>query len=186
MEQLTIEQIIDNTTTRMTSAIDNLKNRLKKLRTTVANPLEISDIPVEYYGQKTPLSHVSNISVPESNQFLIKPYDPNSIKDIIHALNKFNNKYNPVEDNKSIRIIFAPLTNDARKQIVKELKDICEHERVAIRNIRRDEISDIKSLEHINDDDAHLLKNKIQEVTDHYINIIHELYLQKEKSILSI
>lgn len=184
---ITIEEIMAATEEKMKDCvINNFENKLKKLRTTIANPLEISDIKIDSYGESTPLSHLANISIPEANQFLITPYNKSLIKDIIKTLHEYNHKYNPVEDKGNIRIALQPLTEDSRKKIIKELHELQEHFKIAIRNIRRTELGDTKKLEHINDDEIHLLKNRIQQITDKYIENINILTKKKEHVILTI
>ena len=140
---------------------------------------------VEYYGSMTPLKQLATISVPEARQLLIKPFDKGCLKDIEKAILASNLGYNPGNDGETIRIIIPELTEERRKEYVKEAKTLSEEAKIALRNIRQDANNDIKRLE-IPEDDQKRSQEKVQELINKYNKIIDEKLKIKEEELMSI
>ena len=144
---------------------------------------------VEYYGTPTPINQVSSVSVPEARQILIQPWDMSILKAIERAIIEANLGINPQNDGKCIRLVFPELTEERRKDIVKEIKELTENTKVLIRNIRREAIDIIKKEEknkEISEDDLKKGEEEIQKVTDKFVKIAEEKYEKKCKEIMTI
>jgi ribosome recycling factor len=144
---------------------------------------------VDYYGTPTPLSQVANISVPEARLILVQPWDKGMIKNIEKAIQKSDQGYNPSNDGNVVRVIIPALTEETRKDIVKNVKVIAEHARVSIRNLRRDANEHSKKAlkEHkMSEDQEKQLLDEIQKLTDEYTKEINTLLEKKEKDLLEI
>ena len=128
---------------KMEKALQNLEKRFATVRAGRANPSSLDGVMVEYYGSMTPLKQLATISVPEARQLLIKPFDRGSLKNIEKAILTSNLGYNPGNDGETIRIIIPELTEERRKELVKQVKALAEEAKVAIRNIRREGIEDV-------------------------------------------
>src|SRR5574344_2431729 len=161
------EMIILELNEKMDKAISTLEKRFTTVRAGRANPSSLEGIMVEYYGSMTPLKQLATISVPEARQLLIKPFDKGCLKDIEKAILASNLGYNPGNDGETIRIIIPELTEERRRELVKQVKAIAEEARVAIRNIRRDALDDIKKSNPAEDEEKRLEK-EIQDTVDKY------------------
>jgi len=184
-----MQNIIKNGEERMEKAIQALTNELNLIRTGRANPAILNNIQVAYYGVPTPLNQIASISVPEATQLVIKTFDKSILKDIEKAIQTSDLNLVPQSDGTVIRIKFPPLTEERRKEIAKEVKTIAENARVAIRNIRRDLLENVKKLEkdgEISEDDMKRESEKIQKLTDKYIEEVDKLAKAKEKQIMEI
>ncbi len=182
-----IEEVYQDTKSRMGKTISALENELKRLRTGRASTSLLDGIRVNYYGTPTPLNQMATISVPESRLITIQPWDVSVIKDIEKAILKSDLGLTPSNDGKLIRIAIPPLSEQRRKELVKVVHKICEEHKVAIRNVRRDANEFIKGMKkegEIGEDDAFRAQEQIQKITDEYIARIDALYKEKEKEIL--
>ena len=182
-----IESIYEETRERMTKSETALRNELKRVRTGRASLSLLDGIRADYYGTMTPLNQMSSLSIPESRLITIQPWDVSMIKEIEKAILKSDLGLTPSSDGKIIRISIPPLTEERRKELVKVVNKICEEHKVAIRNIRRDSNELIKSLKkdgEISEDDAFRAQDRVQKITDEYINLIDDIYKEKEKEIL--
>ena len=144
-------------------------------------------IKVDYYGEKTPLSQVATVSIPEARMVVIQPWDKTLITEIEKAILKSELGLNPSNDGKVIRISIPPLTADRRKELVKQAKNIAEQYRVSIRNIRRDGNEDLKKLQKdgtITEDDLKTKEDELQKSTDKFIQEINKIFEDKEKEIM--
>ena len=170
-------------------SIENFTDQLKKIRTGRASASVLDGVMVNYYGTPTPLNQVGSVSVPEARMIVIQPWDKSMIAEIERAIQKAGLGFNPSSDGNVVRIAIPPLTEETRKQIVKEVKDIAEHARVSIRNLRRDANEHLKkalkSHEISEDDEKHAL-DEIQKDTDNFIKEIDTILEKKEKEILEI
>lgn len=171
---------------KMGGTIENLKTNLKTLRTGRANPAILEGINVEYYGDKIALLQIAAVSVPEPRQLLIKPYDKNDLKSIAAAINASNLGLVPNNDGSAIRLVIPPLTEDRRREIVKQGKKYAEECKVVIRNIRREYMDLVKADEESSEDVIKRLEKEIQEVTDEQIKLVDSLMQEKEKEIMAI
>lgn len=172
---------------RMSKAIDALKKDLASVRTGRASLALLDGIMVNYYDTLTPLQQLASLSIPESRQIAIQPWDTKIIPEIEKAILKSDLGLTPTNDGKTIRINIPPLTEERRKQLVKAVKKKAEETKVAIRNIRRDIIDDLKKMEkekHLSEDDVKRSQDEIQKITDLYINKVDEVLSFKEKEIM--
>ncbi|MGB9716330.1 MAG: ribosome recycling factor [Thermodesulfovibrionales bacterium] len=184
-----IQELKRKTSDRMSSAIDSLKREFASIRTGRASLALLDGIMVNYYGSLTPLQQLASLSIPESRQIAIQPWDPKIIPDIEKAIMKSDLGITPVNDGRIIRINIPPLTEERRKQLVKVVKKKAEDARVAIRNIRRDTNEEIKRLEkekHLSEDDVKRFQEEIQKLTDSFIAKVDEILNHKEKEIMEV
>ena len=173
----------------MKKSVAALAQEYSALRTGRATAALFDKIKVDYYGQETPLSQVASVSIPEARLVVIQPWDKTLLAPIERAILKSELSLNPNNDGKLLRINFPPLTEDRRKELAKSSKNTAEQSRVAIRNIRREAIDEIKKLQKsgdISEDEQKDLENKTQKMTDSYIAQINDLATDKEKEILEI
>jgi len=184
-----IEEVKEEAKEKMGKSISSLKSELKKIRTGRASLSLLDDIKVEYYGTMTPLNQLATLSVPESRLITIQPWDVSSVNSIEKAILKSNLGLTPSNDGKIIRIAIPPLTEERRKDIVKQVNKMCEDYRVAIRNIRRDANDMLKQLKKDGDaseDDVFKAQEDVQKLTDEHIKQVDDIYKEKEKEILEL
>jgi ribosome recycling factor len=182
-----IESIYQETRESMGKAISSLENELKRVRTGRASLSILDGIRVDYYGTLTPLNQMASLSVPESRLILIQPWDVSVIRDIEKAILKSDLGLTPMNDGKLIRISIPPLTEERRKDLVKVVNKMSEDYKVSVRNIRRSSNELLKSLKKdgdISEDDAFKAQDQVQKITDELIELIDDLYIEKEKEIL--
>lgn len=174
---------------RMKGAVQALAEDLAGIRTGRASPALVERLLVEYYGTLTPLVQLASISVPESRTLLIKPFDASSLKAIERAILTSDLGLTPNNDGKSIRLNLPPLTEERRRELVKVVHHRVEDARVAVRNIRRDAIKDLRDFEEeklISEDELKRGEEALQKLTDHYIEELNRLGQQKEKEIMEV
>jgi ribosome recycling factor len=181
-----IQFLLDSTKERMENAIHHLKETFTHIRAGKANPVMLSAVLVNYYGAKTPLSQVANISVPDAMTLSIQPWEKSIISDIEKGILEANLGLNPSNNGESIIISIPALTEERRKDLVKQAKTEGENAKIGIRNIRKDANSGIKKIENISKDLEKDTEEKIQQLTDKFIKTIDEVVLQKEKEILTV
>jgi ribosome recycling factor len=170
---------------RMKKTLKALKDEFNTIRTGRASASLFDKVNVEYYGTPTPLNQVANISIPEARLIVIQPFDKNALGDIEKAIQTSELSLNPNNDGKVIRINIPPLTEERRKELVKQAKNIGENSRVSIRNIRRDTNDAIKKGEFTEDEQKKGM-DEIQKLTDQYIKDIGAVIDDKEKEIMEI
>jgi len=174
---------------RMTRSIEVLKKDFASIRTGRASLSLLDGIFINYFDTQTPLQQLATLSIPESRQITIQPWDQKIIPDIEKAILKSDLGLTPSNNGKIIRIIIPPLTEERRKQLVKAVKKKAEESKVAIRNIRRDTNDELKKLEkenHLSEDEAKKLHDEVQKVTDTYIAKVDEVLKHKEKEIMEV
>jgi len=174
---------------KMTKSLAALQDDFNTIRTGRASASLFDKIRVDYYGQKTPLSQVGTISIPEARLVVIQPWDKSLLGEIEKAIQMSELSVNPNNDGKVIRINIPPLTEERRKEYVKVAKNMAEQSRVAIRNIRREANDDLKKQQksgEISEDDEKRLADEVQKMTDSYIEKINGLLETKEKEILEV
>lgn len=179
------EMIILEVTDNMDKTMENLNKRFATVRAGRANPSSLDGVFVDYYGSMTPLKQLATISVPEARQLLIKPFDKGSLGAIEKAILAANLGYNPGNDGETIRIIIPELTEERRKELVKQVKAICEDAKVSIRNIRRDGLEDVKKAE-LPEDEAKGMEKDIQDLVNEYNKKIETMLKEKEQELLAI
>ena len=174
---------------RMQKAVAYYEESLAEIRAGRANPAILNKISVEYYGVSTPINQVAGISVPEARSIVIQPWDASILKDIEKAIIASDIGLNPNNDGRMIRLNFPELTEERRKELVKEIKKISEDSKVVIRNIRRDGIDEFKTKQknnEITEDDLRVAEEQIQKLTDKYVGLIESSCSDKEKEIMSV
>ena len=182
-----IETLFDETKQNMEKRVEALKQELTRLRTGRASLSLLDGIKVNYYGTPTPLNQMASLAVPESRLITIQPWDNTVMGEIEKAILKSELGLTPMSDGKLIRIAIPPLTEDRRKELVRVVRKTVESFRVAIRNIRRESNEDLKELKKdgtISEDEAFKAQEKIQKITDEYIERIDQIGSAKEKEIL--
>ena len=178
----------ENTEERMEKTIASLKDSLNTIRTGRANAAIFDKVRVDYYGTKSPLNQVATIQIPEARSVIIQPFDKSLITEIEKAIQVADLGFNPSNDGKVNRITIPALTADRRKELVKQAKTIAENSRTAIRNIRRDGNDDLKKQQKdgtLTEDGLKTETDKLQKLTDKYIEEINKIYDAKEKEILN-
>ncbi len=184
-----MNELIKNTEERMNKTIGVLERDYKAVRAGRANASVLDRITVDYYGVPTPIQQMAAISIPEPRVLMIQPWGASSMKDIEKAILVSDIGINPQNDGRVIRLSFPPLTEERRKEIVKEVKKLAEESKVAVRNTRRDALEKLKGLKKSNaitEDDESNGEKKIQKLTDNACKEIDELAIAKEKEILEI
>ena len=174
---------------RMSKTIENLKEEYATIRAGRANPHLLDRLRVDYYGQLSSLQAVANISVPEARVIQIQPWESKMIKEIEKVIMASDLGLTPNNDGKVIRLIFPELTEERRKELVKDVKKRAENTKIAIRNIRRDANDSFKKMEkasEISEDEQKLLENESQELTDSFISEIDAVMEEKSKEILTV
>ena len=174
---------------KMKKTLGVLENQLSEIRAGRANPKVLDRIQVSYYGAMSPINQVANIMVPEARMITIQPWDASLLKEIEKEIQKSDLGINPTNDGKVIRLVFPELTEERRKELVKDIKKIAEDTKVAIRSIRRDGIEEFKTKQknsEITEDDLKSAEDKIQKLTDKYVAEIDSACANKEKEIMSV
>ncbi len=179
------DMIILEVTDNMDKTMENLNKRFSTVRAGRANPSSLDGVYVDYYGSMTPLKQLATISVPEAKQLLIKPFDKGSLGAIEKAILAANLGYNPGNDGETIRIVIPELTEDRRRELVKQVKSICEDAKVSIRNIRRDGLEDVKKAE-LPEDEAKGMEKDIQDLVNEYNKKIEVMLKEKEQELLTV
>ena len=183
-----LELIMDDTESTMQKAISHLETELVKIRAGKANPTMLDGITVDYYGSPTPISQVANINIMDARTISILPWERNMLQPIERAIIASNIGMNPQNDGVNIRLYLPPLTEERRREMFKRASGEGEHSKVAIRNIRREAIEEVKKLQKdgLSEDVAKDTEKNIQEVTDRYIILVDKHLTAKEKEIMSI
>ena len=177
--------IINNAEENMISAINHLEGELAKIRAGKANPIMLKNIFVDYYGNQTPLNQVANVNTPNNQTISIQPWEKSLLDEIEKSIVNSNLGFNPVNNGESIIINIPPLTEERRVELTKVAKSESDSAKVTIRNIRQDSNQKIKSLD-ISEDLKTNNEIDIQELTDKYTKIIDDMFLSKEKDILTL
>ncbi len=174
---------------KMLKTLDNLEEEYQGIRAGRANPHILDRITVDYYGTPTPLQQVGNISVPDPKCIVISPWEAKMVKEIERAINASDIGINPTNDGKSIRLVFPDLTEERRKDLVKDVKKKGEESKVAIRNIRRDGIDAFKKIAkagEVSEDEGKDLEDEMQKLTDKYIAEIDKKVDAKSKELMTV
>ena len=174
---------------RMDKTVEVLKQNLSEVRAGRANPAILNKVSVEYYGTPTPINQVAGVSVPEARLIVIQPWDASILKDIERAILASDIGINPNNDGKVIRLAFPELTEERRKELVKDIKKMAEESKVAVRAIRRDGIDKAKAMQknsEITEDELRGAEDNIQKLTDKKIEEIDKVLADKEKEILTV
>ena len=184
-----INEIHNDANDRMNKTLASLENDFSKIRAGRAHPSLLEQIQVEYYGTLVPISQVSNITTEDSRTLKVTPWEKDMVGPIEKAVMTSDLGLNPNSIGQVIRIPLPPLTEERRKELVRVVRDEAEHARVAVRNIRRDAISDYRELlkeKEISEDETHRAEENIQKITDQHIGLIDKSLSDKENSLLEI
>ncbi|OCC16043.1 Ribosome recycling factor [Dissulfuribacter thermophilus] len=179
--------VLDEASKKMDKAIAAFEKELTRVRTGRATPALLDGITVDYYGTQMPINQVASISVPESRQLVIQPWDVNVLPELEKAILKSELGLTPNNDGKVIRVSIPPLTEERRKELVKLVNKMAEESRVAIRNVRRDYMEKFKKMKkdkEISEDEMFKLQDELQKVTDSHIEKIDNIRGEKEKEIM--
>lgn len=172
-------------TEKMDKAIEALEKRFATVRAGRANPSSLDGISVDYYGSMTPLKQLATISVPEARQLLIKPFDKGALKDIEKAILASNLGYTPNNDGETIRIIIPELTEERRRELVKQVKALSEDTKVTVRNLRREALEDVSKCE-LPEDQEKGMEKDIQDTVNEYNKKIDNKLKEKEQELLTV
>lgn len=185
----TQKEVYDNLKENLEKVITHLNVEYSSIRAGRANPKILDRVLVDYYGTPTPLYQMANISVPEPRMLVISLWDTSMIKDVVKAINEANIGINPNDDGKVIRLVFPILTEERRKELVKQTKKIAEDVKVSARNERRDALDKIKQLKKdnlITEDMEKASGVEIQKILDDYVAKIDKIAGEKEKEVMSV
>lgn len=174
---------------RMEKAVGAYERNLSEIRAGRANPAVLNKVKIDYYGVPTPISQVAGVSVPEARLIVIQPWDASVLKEIEKAILASDIGINPNNDGKVIRLAFPELTEERRKELVKDIKKMAEEAKVAVRSVRRDGIDEFKTKQknsEITEDDLKVAESEIQKLTDTKIADIDAILEKKEKEVMSI
>ena len=183
-----LELILEDTEDSMKKAISHLEIELTKIRAGKATPSMLDGINVEYYGAPSPISQIANISILDARTISIQPWEKNMLQAIERAIMQANIGITPQSDGVQIRLFLPPLTEERRKELFKKASGEGENSKVAIRNIRRDGIEQIKKLQKdgLSEDAAKESEKTVQEITDKYIVLVDKHLVSKEKEMMSV
>jgi ribosome recycling factor len=189
MSEEMIDELLQDARERMTKSVETIRHEFGSVRTGRASPALLDRVSVDYYGTSTPLKQLATISTPEARLLSIQPYDKSSIKSIERAILESDVGLTPSNDGNVIRLSIPELTEERRRQLVKVVRNIAEEGRVAIRNIRRDVMHDLRELKDSGEagsDEEHRAEVELQKVTDARIVDLDELLKHKEDEILEV
>jgi ribosome recycling factor len=184
-----IDELLDDAKRRMDKSVDTTAHEFNTVRTGRASAALLDRIQIDYYGQLTPLKQLATINVPEPRLLTIQPYDPGSIKTIERAIQESELGLTPANDGKIIRLPVPQLTEERRKELVKVVKHLAEEGRVAVRNVRRDVMHDLKELVRegdVGDDEERRAEDRAQKLTDEHVAKIDDLLKKKEEEIMEV
>jgi ribosome recycling factor len=184
-----IDELLEDARDRMHKSVESIVHELATVRAGRASPGLLDRVEVDYYGTPTPLRNLSTISAPEARLLTIQPFDSSSIKAIEKAINESDLGLNPSNDGRLIRLVIPELNEERRRELVKVARHIVEEGRVAIRNVRRDVMHDLRELKEAGEagsDDEHRAEGELQKLTDHAIAELDGLLKGKEAEILEV
>jgi ribosome recycling factor len=184
-----IDELLQDARERMLKSAESAQHEFSTVRTGRASPALLDRVVVDYYGALTPLNQLSTISAPEARLITVQPYDKSSIKQIEKAINESDVGLNPSNDGNIVRLVVPELTEERRKELVKVVRNLAEEGRVAIRNVRRDtmhQLRELKSEGEASSDDEHRAEVELQKLTDSRVGDLDEVLKAKEKEILEV
>lgn len=186
---MTVDESINKMNEQCEKVLNYMKGEFANIRAGRANPHILDRIQVEYYGSMTPLNQIANITVPEARMLLISPWDQNAVKNVVKAIQESDIGINPADDGKVVRLVFPMLNEERRKELVKQVKQIAEAQKVNMRNARRDCLDELKNLKksgEISEDELSSFEKNVQNNLDKFIAKIDEVLQNKEKEIMEI
>ena len=180
-----MDEIILKVEEKMEASIENMKTRFLNVRAGRANPRILDSVMVKYYGVETPLIQLATVSVPEARQLVIKPFDRSCISDIERGIYEANIGLTPNNNGEVIILVIPELTQERRKEYVKEVKNMAEEAKIALRNIRQDANNEIKRLELPVDEEKSYMED-VQEIINEYNKKVDSLLAEKEKELMTV
>ncbi len=180
------QELLRETEERMRQALDALKSDLRTIRTGRATPALLERVMVDYYGQATPLNQLAVISAPEPSLLVVRPYDPQSLEDIERGILRSDVGLTPSNDGRMIRLPIPRLTEERREDLAKMVRQRAEEGKVALRNIRRDALGDLRELEEeklISEDEFYRAKDELQDLIDTYTEKMEEVSTRKQRDV---
>src|SRR5690606_30138004 len=181
-----IELYLDDARELMTKAVNHCAHELPKLRAGKANPTMLDGTQVSYYGAMTPLQQVASLTTPDARTIFVKPWEKNMIPEIERAIMNANLGLNPQNDGQQVIINIPMLTEERRKQLVRQVGQECEHGRVSVRSIRKETNESLKKIKGASEDDVKNAEEQVQKMTDEYIAKIDALMKKKEGEIMTV
>lgn len=182
-----IEELLGEAEAKMDQAVEHVSGEFATVRTGRANSGILHRVTVEYYGATTPLQQLASVSVPEPQMLLVTPYDKSVIGDIERAIQSSDLGLNPSSDGNVIRLVFPPLNEERRRDLIRVVRSMAEEGRIAVRNVRRHTKDDIEALDgEVSQDDIRRGEARLQEVTDQHVARIDELLEHKEAELLEV
>lgn len=181
-----MNEVLDETENKMKKVIETLEKRFTNVRAGRANPAILDGVMVTYYGTPTPLKSLATISIPEARQLMIKPFDKSCLADIEKGIYEANVGITPNNNGESIILNIPALTEETRKEYVKQVKQIAEEGKINLRNIRQDTNNEIKKNEDLTDDEKDDFMDDVQELINKYNKVIDEKEKEKEKELLTV
>ena len=181
-----VELILEEAIEGMDKAIAHLKKQLSNIRAGKASPSMLGSVMVEYYGSQTPLNQVANVNTPDARTLSIQPFEKSLISEIEKGILQANLGFNPMNNGESVIINVPPLTEERRKQLVKQTKAEGEDAKVGVRNDRKQAMQELKKLDDISEDQLKDAEGEVQELTDKYIVKVDEILAVKEKEIMTV
>jgi ribosome recycling factor len=170
----------------MMEALEVMDSRLTSIRAGRANPGMVNGIMVDYYGAPTPLNSLANLTVPEARTLMIKPFDKSCVKDIVKAIQEANLGINPTDNGEAVILTVPQLTEDRRKEYVKQAKQISEDAKVALRKVRQEAREAIEKDESIPEDEEKRMQDEIQELINEYNKKVEDKLAEKEKELMQV
>src|SRR5881409_2349996 len=184
-----IEDLLKDARDRMDKSVDSIRGEMASVRTGRASPALLDRVNVDYYGAQTPLKQLATINAPEARLLTVQPYDKSSIKAIEKAINESDVGLNPSNDGNVVRLVVPELTEERRRELVKVVRNLAEEGRVAIRNVRRDTMHQLRELKtegEASSDDEHRAEVELQKLTDARVSDLDGVLKAKEEEILSV
>ncbi|MGI9657623.1 MAG: ribosome recycling factor [Gaiellaceae bacterium] len=184
-----IDELVKDAERRMSKSVESTQHEFNTVRTGRASAALLDRVVVDYYGQATPINQLATLNVPEPRMLTVQPFDPSSMDAIERAVLESDLGLVPSNDGKIIRLPIPALTEERRKELVRIVRQLAEDGRVAIRNVRRDVMSDLKELARDGDvgsDDEHRAEERVQKITDGFVETVDELLKKKEEEILEV
>lgn len=184
-----VRELIADGKRRMESAVEALRHEFNSVRTGRASTGLLDRIQVDYYGAKTPLKQVGSVATPDARTISITVYDKNAVSLVVRAIQESDLGLTPNSDGNVVRLAIPPLTSERRQELVKMVKSMAEDSRVAVRNVRRDVMHDLKELKkegEVSEDDEHRAEDEVQKLTDGFVEKINEVVHHKEEEILEV
>lgn len=181
-----IELYLEDARESMTKAFNHIGHELTKIRAGKANPSMLDGLMVSYYGAMTPLQQVASVTTPDARTLFVKPWEKGMIPEIEKAIINGNLGLNPQNDGQQIIINIPMLTEERRKQLVKQVGQECEHGKISIRNIRKDTNEQLKKIKGVSEDDIKHAEEKVQKMTDDFISKVDGLMKKKEGEIMTV